>query len=469
MGHDESDAAVLLRRAVGRPADWMIRKPSFRPVRFGAHWIGPPVLLATIVVSWIPFRSADGFRPFAGFTQYVGAVSIMLMAWSFILAIRAKPLEVMFGGLDRMYRIHRWCGSLSVVFMTIHFANSAKLRHGINGSSISTANTARDLATVGAVMLYALVGVSLLRLIPYRYWRWTHKLLGIPFAFGSWHFYTAAKPYDNSSAWGQWFAAFMVVGLAAYLLRIFGRDMILRGLRYKVASVEHGRSTSELLLEPAGRRRLKHRAGQFAMIKIQYPGLTEPHPFTIASAPGSHRVRFLIRDLGDWTRLMRRRDIVGSKVIIEGPYGVFRPRPTKRKPIIWIAGGVGITPFLSSIPDDRFDAPELFYAVRNREDSAILAELEDASRRGLINLHLHVSSENARLSPETLHSKFGPLGLRGTHVALCGPDGLVRDMTAAVKSLGARRVEREEFDIRQGFGPDISREIDDLLNRIPQD
>jgi len=464
-----TEASNLLRSAIGHRSDWMPRRPEFKPMRVGVHWIGPIILVASLAVSWKPYQGADGVRPLAGFAQYVGTVSIMLMAWSFVLAIRAKPLEVIFGGLDRMYRVHRWCGSLSVAFMILHVSNSSRLRSGAPGASLANANFARDMATVGEVMLYALVGVSLLRLIPYRYWRWTHKLLGIPFLFASWHFYTATKPFDNSSGWGRWFVGFMVVGAGAYALRVFGRDVLLRGVRYRVTALDYGPTTTELLLEPAGRRRLKHRAGQFAMIKIQYPGLSEPHPFTIASAPGADHVRFLIRDLGDWTRLIRRRDIVGADVIIEGPYGVFRPRPTKHKPIVWIAGGVGITPFLSSIPDDRFDPPHLFYAVRDRDDSAIISELEEAAALGRIQLHLFVSSEGNRMSEDHLREVFGPRGLHRTHVALCGPDPLVRDMAAAARSLGARRVEHEEFDMRQGFGPDISREIDDLLNRMAQD
>jgi len=464
-----TDTPDLIKKAIGRPSDWMLRRPNFKPARLGVHWVGPILLLSSLIVSWQPFRNADGFGSLTGFTQYVGAVSIMLMAWSFILAIRAKPLEILFGGLDRMYRVHRWCGSLSVAFMVLHVSNQARLRTGVPGASVATADFARNLATVGEVMLYGLVGISLLRLIPYRYWRWTHKLLGIPFVFASWHFYTAVKPYDNSSGWGRWFTGFMVAGLAAYVLRVFGRDALLRGVRYKVSGITHGPTTTELQLRPAGRRTLKHRAGQFAIIKIQYPGLSEPHPFTIASDPGSECVRFLIRDLGDWTRLMRRRDILGADVIIEGPYGVFRPRPTKHKPIIWIAGGVGITPFLSSISDNRFDPPHLFYAVRNRDDKDILDELETADAEGLINLHLFVSGEGNRMSASHLEAEFGAGGLRRSHVALCGPDALVRDMTTAAKALGARRIEREEFDMRQGFGPDISREIDDLINRLAQD
>ena len=80
-------------------------------------------------------------------------------------------------------------------------------------------------------MLYILVGISLIRWFPYRIWRLTHKLPGIPFAFASLHFFTAEKPYANGSAWGWWFGAFMVAGLAAYVARVLIRDVAVPGGR----------------------------------------------------------------------------------------------------------------------------------------------------------------------------------------------------------------------------------------------
>jgi predicted ferric reductase len=85
----------------------------------------------------------------------------------------------------------------------------------------------------------------------------------------------------------------------------------------------------------------------------RHEGLREPHAFTIESSPDSPHLRFVIRELGDWTRAMRRVDLVGSDVIVEGPYGTFEPFGSADQQAVWVAGGVGISLFLSAITERR--------------------------------------------------------------------------------------------------------------------
>mgnify|MGYP006174966467 CR=1 FL=1 len=68
------------------------------------------------------------------------------------------------------------------------------------------------------------------------------------------------------------------------------------GHSYTVTSMENVGSVTTLELAPK-RRSMPHRAGQFAFVKIQHPGLREPHAFTNASSPDSPSLRFVIREL----------------------------------------------------------------------------------------------------------------------------------------------------------------------------
>jgi len=197
---DVSIRDVSIRDVLGRPSDWHLRRPRLVPPTPGVHWIGLLLMIASIAVSWLAFDGAVGEDGSVAFGLFIGAASIVLMAWSFILAVRIRLLEPLFGGLDSMYRVHRWAGTLAVIAMYLHTQNEPDIENGIRGASKSVANTAEGLAGTGQTMLYVLVGLSLLRWMPYRWWRWTHKLLGIPFVFASWHFFTAEKPYENSSA-----------------------------------------------------------------------------------------------------------------------------------------------------------------------------------------------------------------------------------------------------------------------------
>ncbi|MGY9073208.1 MAG: ferredoxin reductase family protein [Acidimicrobiales bacterium] len=452
---------------LGQPRDWQIRRPAMRPPRPGLNWLGPVAMLASVAVPWLAFSGATGDEGSVAFGLYIGSVSIILMAWSFVLALRIQPLEPIFGGLDSMYRAHRWAGTLAVVAMFLHTQAEPEIEGGIAGASRSLANGAEDLAGTGQTMLYVLVGISLVRWFPYRWWRLTHKLLGVPFAFACWHFYTAEKTYANNSGWGWYFGLIMVAGLTAFVLRVVVRDAVTRGTPHRVTSAAVTGSTMELELAPT-KHAVEYEAGQFAVVKVQKRGLSEPHIFTIASTPDETGLRFYIRDLGDWTARLHRSELVGTRVLIEGPYGRFEPFTHGRTPTVWIAGGVGITPFLAAAGGldkaPKEQRPWLFLCVRDTVDATGLDAMRQAEADGRINLVVCSSADGNRFGVDTLKRKFRENGLRSAHVALCGPASLLAAAEFAARALGAHQVEREDFDIRQGFGPDLSRQIDALFS-----
>lgn len=81
--------------------------------------------------------------------------------------------------------------------------------------------------------------------------------------------------------------------------------------------------------------------------------------------------------------------------------------------------------------------------------------LERAEREGRIELHLIASGEGRRFGKATLRERFGSGGLDGARVAVCGPARLVAAAERAARRLGAAHVQREDFDIRGGVGPDL--------------
>ena len=435
------------------------------------HWLGPLAVVGSAAAAWPAFAGAVGEGGGSvAFGLFIGAASIILMAWSFVLAIRVKAIERFFGGLDSMYRVHRWAGTLAVVAMFLHTQNEPEIENGIAGASNSMAEAAESLAGTGEVMLYGLVLASIVRWLPYRWWRWSHKLLGIPFVFACWHFFTADKTYANGSSWGWYFGTVMAAGIAAFVARVLVRDPLLRGAKHRVTSADVIGDTIELVLESSGDP-LDYEAGQFAVLKLQERGMTEPHMFTIASGPSEGALRFFIKDLGDWTAELVKRgeSLVGSEVVVEGPYGRFQPLPNKPAPTIWVAGGVGVTPFLAATaeldPRPEGQRPVLFYAVRKRESALAIDVLSAAHERGVIELVVCASSEGRRFSEELMMEHVGAVDLRGSHMAVCGPAGLVTSLRGIGGAVGAAHVEHEDFDIRQGFGPDLSRPIAELASR----
>ena len=459
---------ALITELAGRRSDWRLHRPSTpRLPSSGPHLIGAAMVVVSVLVGWVAFSGTQGYSG-AGFALFIGSVSIMLMAWSNLLSTRVSALEQLFGGLDRMYRWHRWCGVLAVAAMWLHTQTADDDIKGIPGASKDVAEAATDLASTGTNMIYVLVGVSLLRWLPYRWWRLGHKLLGIPFAFACWHFYTAMKPFHNDSFWGRWFTGFMLLGIAGWLYRVVWRDMVRRGHDHRILNIERTGDTTVLNLEPIDRR-LKHEAGQFAFVKARSSNLSEPHPFTIASAPDSPTLKFVIRDLGDWSARVGTHLSVGDRVTVEGPYGRLEPLPDDpERPVLWIAGGVGITPFLGVIEAatrSQTNIPRLIFCARSRTDAPGLPDIELAAEEGRIDLHLFISDEQCRLDSDALSRIVGDIASRDPHIVMCGPTGLVRQCRSILSHHGLTRIHVEEFDIRTGIGPDLSRQVDRILSR----
>lgn len=456
---------IFTKTLLGTPSDWRLSKPAI-PLLPSVNytWIGPVMAMITIFGGWFAFTNTVGDGN-AAFALFIGSVSIMMMTWSNLLSTRILPLEQIFGGVDRMYVWHRWLGALSVGAMWLHLEMVDDVK-GIRGASRSVANAAEDLAETGSTLLYILVGISLLRWIPTRWWRFTHKLLVLPYAFSCWHFYTSTKPYANASFWGSWFTGFMFLGLAAWLYRVLWRDVFRKGRSHSVSKIEITGNVLTIELVPVGKP-LKYQLGQFAFLTVKVRGLREPHPFTIASSPDEECLRFVIRDLGDWTHRLITSLAINDRVVVEGAYGHLAPIPSHAVDhVVWVAGGVGITPFLgtsiSRLPEDG-PTPHLFYCVPSRSNAPAIEMLEVADREGRIHLHVHASDEKNRLHPDQVISAIGDEKLNNTHIVMCGPDSLVKSMTSGLRRHGARHMHVEGFDIRSGFGPDLSQYIDDLV------
>ena len=57
----------------------------------------------------------------AVWVQYTGVVAIAVMSVAMVLATRPRSIEYPLGGLDKMYRLHKWLGITALIFAVIHW------------------------------------------------------------------------------------------------------------------------------------------------------------------------------------------------------------------------------------------------------------------------------------------------------------------------------------------------------------
>jgi predicted ferric reductase len=192
-----------------------------------------------------------------------------------------------------------------------------------------------------------------------------------------------------------------------------------------------------------------HAAGQFAFLK--FADGEQAHPFTISSGwANTGRLAFSIKGLGNYTRRLPTTIKVGQPVTVEGPYGRF-DFGSSNGAQLWIAGGVGITPFLArmeamALSGQKQDV-DLIYSTGAADDgfidqvrsavsaSGVRLRVVDTGQEGLVDL-----TKVARWIPSW----------READVWFCGPAKFGDSLFQAMRKDGLpdHRFHRELFDMR---------------------
>ncbi len=384
------------------------------------------------------------------FSQYLGLAALILMAWGQIMSTRLRGIETVFGGLDRVYVLHKWAGIIAMVAVLLHDTIDADMR------GLGPEPALNDLAeTMGELSLYGmliLVVVSVATFILYHLWKWTHKAMGALFAAGSFHFFFIMKPFAMTDPAGLYTAVFCVAGLAAYVWMLFP-ETIRPSYGYKIADIQRTGDAVAIDMVPVGKH-LPAQPGQFGVLRFTDAGMAEPHPFSFSKIGDDGSLRCTIKALGDFTSRLSHVVEIDQELRIQCPFGRFRY--TGKKDEVWVAGGIGITPFLAWAHAMQPGAAQvdLFYCVKSRTTAPHLEELEALARsKESFTLHVFASDEKQRLSADVIAERIGS-DLSTRRVAFCGPVSLRELLRKGLSRFGvtARDFHYEEFEFRTGIG-----------------
>jgi NAD(P)H-flavin reductase len=130
-------------------------------------------------------------------------------------------------------------------------------------------------------------------------------------------------------------------------------------------------------------RPYKYHPGQFLHIAIdedfdgssQWP---DSRCFSMQSNPNEENIRITYAVKGDFTRHMEQQLSIGSEVWLKLPYGDLFQQPHNKTNTVFIAGGTGITPFLSLFTHESFNEyinPKIYLGFRSKEFNIYQAEL----------------------------------------------------------------------------------------------
>jgi len=258
-------------------------------------------------------------------------------------------------------------------------------------------------------------------------------------------------------------AALLITGFTSYIyLNVFKR----LGGRMKPLVVEEvSRVTDNVwnlkLIPNEGRRIFRYFPGQFIFVTLlRRKGLPkEEHPFTISSSPADRSyLSITAKESGDFTSTLGSTK-PGDRASVMGPFGRFSCSllPPSDK-YVFIAGGIGITPFMSMLRDMRLRSIEkeilLIYCNRTEKDIVFSEELrelsESTSSTDLRIIHLlskpehSWTGEKGRLNIEKLRKFVSDLSGKSFYV--CGPPPMMNSVEKSLKRMG---VETENIHIEK--------------------
>ncbi len=440
--------------------------------RFIAREAGPAtivVLVLVLAVLWTLARPAG--EPAGRYVgQLLGAESILLLSIGLVLISTLPLVEHWFDGIDRAAIWHRRVAITGLVLLAPHILLSSNP----NGTALGG-----PLGAIGAIGMVALAVWAILprwqSVVPgplrglvvaardaplvrdvrrifggYERWRALHRTTGLFVAAGFAHGVLDGTPFAGAPLLRWTYVAIGAIGLSFYAYRELIARFFASLHDYEVDTVRAlDDGLVEIALRPLGRR-VDFIPGQFAMVYLEAKDGWHRHPFSISSAPHEDVVRVTVKALGDYTSRLHELLEPGMPAVIGGPHGRFTHlKGTDRQ--VWVAGGVGVAPFLSwlrALDGHLPHSVDLFYSADGEPPFAdeILAI---AGRHESLRVHLVDTSLEGRLMPERVLAEVGG-DTRGLSVFMCGPRGMLRNFQTQLRLAGvpARRIHREHFDWR---------------------
>ncbi len=234
-----------------------------------------------------------------------------------------------------------------------------------------------------------------------------------------------------------------------------------------VETIPENDDVTSLVIETEDGSPMHHKPGQFASIRVMTDeGWSDAHPFTISCDAHDNRLRFTVKSIGDFTAQVRKLN-AGTEVQCSDPLGVFCKDIENQENIVMIAGGVGITPFLSVLRTFRTDKARnkvmLFWSNKTLADAFAEQELIEISKELDLTVVFLLTREKHIPDPPEGGRVFYHEGrlekdmLEEYNVAptasfyVCGPPAMQEAVLQMLQSCGIsqERVQKEAFTFKK--------------------
>ncbi|WP_084100173.1 ferredoxin reductase family protein [Demequina sp. NBRC 110051] len=392
-------------------------------------------------------------------TGMVASTTILVQ----LVLIARVPLVERAIGHDRAAVLHGRLGRLGFLVILAHVALSI-VGYAASASQGVVAQAWELIVGFGEPMFMAWAGLAVLVAVVvtsyavvrarwrYENWHAVHVFSYLAIGLTIPHQLTDGETFLSMGfAWWYWMLLWSLAVGSLLVFRVL-RPLV-RAVRHRtrVAAVTPLPDGSvDLVLHGRALSRMWARSGQFVLLRFIAPGMWgQAHPYSLSRAPLPEWWRFTIKPLGDASRAVAHVP-VGTRVIVEGPLGIFTADRATGEHLVLAGAGVGVTPLIGLL-EDAPDGGRCTVIVRGSTEHDIphLDEIRRFATAKGAALHVLTGPRGDGWRPLADHHGIGHLvpDLARSDVYACGPAGWVDALEADARAAGltARAFHRELF------------------------
>jgi predicted ferric reductase len=392
--------------------------------------------------------------------EVTGITAAVLLAVVVVLASRTAILELLFGDLTKVYVAHGVVGMLMFGIVSFH-----PIMYLVGGLLIGSSFVKSAQVTVPfhVVVLDWISYIAIaLALIPTMYmrlsfdwWRAVHLLLGVAMILTGYSILIDNSAFDTAALPGLRIYLFVIFGLGtiAFLWVALVRRVAEPKREYRIVGADYHPAANaiELRALPVGRP-ARFKAGQFTYVDLvdslaQVHREFEAHPFSIASSPVKDEITLVVEGAGAHTA--RIQEIAASheaRALLHGAYGRLVIGRPERKKQLWLAGGIGITPFagmaeeMAAHPDQYADYDVVLVVGVDHAEQAFMLDrlLQHAGVHPGLRVHVWNADERGLPTVEAIAKEFVP-DIRDRAVMISGPPPMISEITREAREMGLSR------------------------------
>ena len=198
------------------------------------------------------------------------------------------------------------------------------------------------------------------------------------------------------------------------------------------------------------KNKFSFKAGQFFFLRLKRKGVYARHPISISSSPDEKDLKFTIKLKGNFTKEASNLNI-GEEIIVEGPFGIFTLEDiSQNKNLVFIAGGVGITPFFSMIKSNLHSNIKrnitLFYCSKTIKRTIFKKELDNLKEQWFKKIYIVSEDEcsgNVKekgiITKELMKKYLSEEDIKNSIFYICGPEKMKDCAIKELKDLGVKK------------------------------